>query len=530
MRRLLLVSVVVLSVGLSVALSAPAGASAAGDRWLRHVKVLADDGMEGRLTGTPGYDRAAAYVAAEYRKLGLQPAGADGFLQPVALKEQRIDLAASSVVLVGPSGPRPLVMAEEVLLGTRVPQLASVDAPLVFVGYGLSLPESGHDDFAGLDLKGKVVVVLAGGPARLSGALKSHARSTELWPALQRAGAVGIVSIANPKTMDVPWVRQKLFAATPGMRLADPALNDAKQPFFTATLNPAAAELLFAASGRRFAEMLPLADAGEALPLFDLKQRIVAKVAATDRDLASPNVVALLPGRDKALRGEYVVLTAHLDHLGIDQPVNGDAIHNGAMDNASGIASLLETARTLKRARPKRSVLFVAVTGEERGLLGSRYYANRPTVPAQSLVANINMDMYLPLWPFTHVTALGAEESTLGPVSAAAARSLGVQQVPDAAPDRNLFVRSDQYSFVRTGVPALALKFAAVTPEQKAIEKAWLTDRYHAPADDLTQPIEPAHAVAFNAYLAKLIGAVANAPGRPTWNLDSFFRRFANGG
>jgi len=508
-------------------LVAPASAADTGMGWLAHVKELADDRYEGRLTGTPGYDRAAAYVADRFKALGLQPAGSGGFLQPVALKEQSLDLAASHVKLAA-QDDAPLVIGEQILLGTRVRQLPGpFKAELVFIGYGLHLPEAGHDDFAGLDLKGKVVVTLSGGPQRLSGALKSHARSAEFWPALQKAGAIGVITIANPKTMDVPWERQKLFSGTPGMRLADPALNDAKQPFFTASFSPAEAQKLFSAAPKSFAQILEIADAGEALPRFPLHLRIEGEVKASDRELSSPNVVAMLPGSDRKLRQEFVVLTAHLDHLGVDKPVNGDAIYNGAMDNASGIASMLESARTLKAKRPRRSVLFVAVTGEERGLLGSRYNANQPTVPAAAMVANINMDMYLPLWPFTHVTALGAEESNLGPVSAAAAKSLGVTQVPDAAPNRNLFVRSDQYSFVRVGIPALALKFAAVTPEEKALEKAWLTERYHAPSDDLNQPINPKNAAAFNAYLARLILAVANAPERPTWNDASFFRRFA---
>jgi Zn-dependent M28 family amino/carboxypeptidase len=326
--------------------------------------------------------------------------------------------------------------------------------------------------------------------------------------------------------MDVPWVRQKLFSGTPGMRLADPALNDAKRPFFTATFSPAEAELLFKASGKTFADMLAIADTGEALPRFPLNIGVKGQVAAKDRDLSSPNVVGILPGRDRKLAGEYVVLTAHLDHIGVDKPVNGDAVYNGAMDNASGIASMLEVGRTLKAAKPRRSVILLAVTAEERGLLGSRYYANRPTVPGSAIAANINMDMYLPLWPFTHVTALGAEESTLGAVSADAARAVGAAQVPDDQPDRNLFVRSDQYSFVRQGVPALALKFAASTPEQQAIQKTWLTERYHAPQDDLNQPINPDYAAAFNRYLEKLIVAVADAPARPTWNAESFFKRF----
>ena len=505
--------------------AAPAFADG-GARWLAHVTELADDRYEGRLTATAGHERAADYVAREFAKAGLQSAGTDGFLQSVALLEQSIDLAATRLTLVGPDGAAALGVPDAVLIGTRVPQVREFDAPLVFVGYGLHLPEAGHDDFAGVDLRGRIAVTLAGGPKAISGALRSHAARAEVWQALQKAGAVGLVTIANPNAMDVPWARQALFAGTPGMRLAEPAMNDAKRPFFTATLNPAVAERLFAHSGRRFADLVAIADAGGDLPGFALNQRLRGVVAASDRAISSPNVVALLPGRDRRLKAEHVVLTAHLDHLGVGSPVNGDAIYNGAMDNASGIASMLEVARALAKKRPKRSVIFLAVTAEERGLLGSRYFANRPTVPPASIIANINMDMYLPLWPLTHITALGAEESTLGEIAADVARKSGITQVPDGAPERNLFVRSDQYSFVRMGVPALALKFAATTPEQQTTEKAWLTERYHAPSDDLSQPIEPAHAAAFNAYLERLILAVANEADRPTWKLDSFFRRF----
>lgn len=499
-----------------------------GARWFRHVQVLADDGMEGRLTGTAGYERAADYVIGQLFTIGLQPAGTSGYRQPVALVEQSIDVAASHLALATPEGTSPLVIGDDLLLGTRIQQpAAAFSAPLVFLGYGLHLPEAGYDDFAGQDLKGKLVVILNGGPKSISGALRAHASRAELWPALERAGALGLVTIANPRTMDIPWDRQKLFAATPGMRLADPALNPATRPFVTITLNPASAERLFAGSGRSFAEMLAIADRGEALPRFPLPGRIGGQVVATDRALSSPNVVALLPGSDPALKAQMVVLSAHLDHVGIDKPVAGDSIYNGAMDNASGIASMLELARALKASPPRRSVLFLAVTAEERGLLGSWFFARNPSVRGEDIVANINMDMYLPLWPFTHLAALGAEESTLGPVSAAAAASLGVVQLPDPEPERMGFVRSDQYSFVRAGIPALALKFTPSTPEQVAIQRDWLTKRYHAPSDDLAQPLDVRNAAAFNRYLERLVRAVADADRRPQWNRDSFFARFA---
>jgi Zn-dependent M28 family amino/carboxypeptidase len=191
---------------------------------------------------------------------------------------------------------------------------------------------------------------------------------------------------------------------------------------------------------------------------------------------------------------------------------------------------MLEAARVLQAGpgRPKRSVLFVAVTAEERGLLGSRWFAERPTVARSRLAANINMDMYLPLFPLKALTILGIEESTLGAQATAAAEARGLGLVPDPQPDRNSFIRSDQYSFIRTGVPALALKFATPTGSQEAaIQKAWLTQRYHAPSDDLGQPVDRAAAARFNLYLADLIRRVADAPTRPRWKDDSFFKRFA---
>lgn len=525
--RLALTALLLLT-ALPAAAATPTKADA--DRWWGHVAELADDKYEGRFTGTAAYQRAADYVAKEFKALGLKPAGTQGFMQPVQFREQTVDADKSRVALTGPGGATPLAVGPDILPGSRVTHRPTVDAPLVFIGYGIHLPDAGHDDFAGLDLKGKVVVYLNGGPANLSAALKSHARAAEFWPALERAGAIGAISIANPKSMDIPWERSILLNKSPGMFLADPALRDQKTPLFTASINPASADRLFAPSGRNFADLLALVDKGEALPRFDLGQRVQASVTANERDVTSPNVVAMLPGADPKRRNEYVVLTAHLDHIGIGEPINGDTIHNGAMDNASGIASLIESARAMAKKPPARSVIFLAVTAEERGLLGSRYYASRPTVPASAIAANVNMDMYLPLWPLTHVTALGEGESNLGPVFVTAAKSNGLVVSPDPEPDRNLFVRSDQYSFVRKGVPALALKFASSTPEQDALMKTWLKNRYHAPSDDLAQPVDMMAAARFNIFLADLIRQVANMESRPAWNADSFFTRFAPAG
>ena len=503
------------------------------ERWWSHVAVLADDDMEGRNAGSPGHERAAQYVADRFRAYGLRPAGAPGqsnpYFQPVPLVVQRVLPDRSSVALVNGGAAAPLILGQDLTLGARIPQPTAVaDAPLHFIGYGLHMPEAGHDDFAGVDLRGKIAVTLAGGPSSAPAPLRAHA-SRNQWEHLQRAGAVGLVTLANPRTVEIPWARSSLSALQPQMRHLDPSMNPVAGTAFTAAVNPESAPKLFARSGRTFPELLALADAGKPLPRFALNQALRATVATETTRAVSPNVAALLPGSDPSLKAEYVVLTAHLDGLGIGEPIEGDAIFNGAMDNAAGVASLLEQARALKAGPPpKRSVLFVAVTAEEKGLLGSQYFAERPTVPKSALAANVNMDMFMPIRPANTMIALGEGESTLGALAQQAATAQGVTLLPDPAPNQMSFVRSDQYSFIRTGVPALSVKigYRPDTPEA-AGDRAWRSERYHGPKDDLSQPIDREAAVRFNGYMAALIRSVADAPARPSWLPTSFFRRFA---
>jgi Zn-dependent M28 family amino/carboxypeptidase len=293
--------------------------------------------------------------------------------------------------------------------------------------------------------------------------------------------------------------------------------------------NPAHAEMLFAGSGHTFQEILAEVNADKPLPHFPLAVKVRARVGITRSEAKSENVVGVLPGSDPHLRREYVVVSAHLDHLGVGTPVNGDRIYNGAMDDASGDASLIEIARAINRsgAKPKRSILFLSVTAEEKGELGSQYFAAHPTVSGP-MVADFNMDMYLPLFPLKYLEVQGLGESTLGDDIRAAAAEADVQIQADKEPEHNRFIRSDQYSFVKMGVPALAFKFGWVsgTPEEK-IFRAWYAQRYHAPSDDLNQPVDLAAAAQFDAIIEKLALRVANADHRPEWRPESFFRRFA---
>ena len=325
---------------------------------------------------------------------------------------------------------------------------------------------------------------------------------------LKKVGAIGTIAIQNPKNMDIPWERSALARFQPAMALADPAMDESRGLQISIAFNPARADKLLAGTGHTFQEILNLADSGKPLPHFAIPAKLKAAVAVKRADVESQNVAAILPGADPVLKDEFVVFSAHLDHLGIGKPIKGDSIYNGAMDNASGIATMLDVAAMMKESGTKlrRSVLFVAVTGEEKGLLGSKYFANAPTVDPKKIVADINTDMFLPLYPFTMLTVYGLDESDLGDDASAVSRSLNVAPQPDPEPKRNVFIRSDQYSFIRKGIPSLALKvgFAKGSPEE-AISKAWLTERYHAPSDDLAQPVDKVSAGSFDVLVAKLL-------------------------
>ncbi len=501
-----------------------------GQAWLDTVSTLASDAMEGRLTGSPGYDRAAAYVVERFKALGLKPAGTEGFLQPVAFEQQYILSAQSQAALVRDGKADPLVVGRDMIVATGLaPRPGQIDAPLVFIGYGLHMPEAGHDDFAGIDLKGKIAVYTGGGPAEVSGLLKSHARA-ERAKLLAERGAVGGIELRTPKSVEIPWARQMVIANQPGMYLADPALRAVQGLWFGASFDPAQGERFLTGSGHSFAEIAALSDASKPLPRFALGTNLRATVATRIQPVQSANIVARLPGSDPKLAAENVVLSAHLDGLGTDPSLTGDKIYNGAIDNATGVASLIDIATSYKksRARPKRSILFVVVTAEEKGLLGSSYFARRPSVPKESIVADINYDMPYALWPLTSILALGEPESSLGADARAVAASMGLPMSVDPFPDRNTFIRSDQYSFIREGVPSLFLKFG-LTPGSADIEtdRRWRAEHYHSPSDDMNQPIRVADSIRFNDFAGGLALRVANAPARPAWLPDSFFRRFA---
>jgi hypothetical protein len=501
--------------------------AAEGKLWWAHIQFLAGDQLQGRGIGTGEFRQAVEYVSGRFRLFGLEPAGVSGYEQPVKLETRQLVAEECSLALVRDGAVEPLILGADATLSARAELAPRLEAPMVFVGYGLEIPEAHWDELAGLDLKGRIAVYVNDpGPAEAPAPVKSHlASSAERWRVLHNAGAVGIATIAAGGAGG----RGGRGAPRPSVSLADPALSETSGMAVSAALTPGGAGKFFAGSGHTYAEIQALVRDHKPLPRFPLAASLRSQTAVKRDFLESPNVAGMVRGHGKR-KDEYVILSAHLDHLGVGQPVNGDAIYNGAMDDGSGIASILEVARLLKasKARLQRSVIFLAVTAEEEGELGSQYFAAHPTVPVQQIVADINLDMFLPLYPLKVIEVQGLMESTLGETVKAAAEADGVAVQIDQEPAENRFIRSDQYSFIRRGIPALAFKFGYYrgSPDETT-RKNWVRDRYHKPSDDLSQPVDAAAAAKFDRIILRLLEKVANGAARPAWHKDSFFRRFA---
>jgi Zn-dependent M28 family amino/carboxypeptidase len=528
-------SALVFTVLLAISAAAQPTSHFDGQTWWNHIKFLADDKLEGRDTGSRGEREAQKYAVEQLQRAGAEPAGVNGFYQPVKFVSRQIVEKDCSLTLIRRNRDKdkrePLTLGEDAIIGTRIMPAPDVEAPLVFAGYGLKVPEDNYDDFAGIDVRGKIIVILAGSPSEIPGALASHYQTAaERWKVLRAAGAVGIVSLINPASMDIPWSRIALNRAHPTMDLDYPEFNETEGEKLAVIVNPASAEKFLAGSGHTFEEIAALGKDRKPLPHFPLAVSLAAKTRVEVTKIESANLVAKLPGSDPALKDEYVVLSAHLDHIGIGEPINGDRIYNGAMDNGSGSALVLDMAASFQKnpERLRRSILLVLVTGEEKGLLGSKYFAAHPTVAPRSIVADVNVDMFLPIVPLKLLTVFGLDESDLGNRAREVAQTIGVRIQPDPEPVRNVFIRSDQYSFILRGVPSVMMGVAPEpgTPEVK-IFKDWLTQRYHAPSDDVDQPVDLAAAAKYEEIVRALLINIANGDHRPKWKPDSFFRRYA---
>lgn len=497
-----------------------------------HVTFLADDLLEGRDTGSRGYDIAASYVASQFVAMGLKPAGPDGsFYQKLTVREARLDGAPKLALNYGGKETVLSDTAQVLVRPSLTDKAVAVDAPLVFAGFGFDRPDLGFDDYKGLDAKGKIVVVLSGFPKGTPSELGAHLNSEKAVMAMKR-GAIAVITV--PTTEDSarrPWDKRVAMSDGPakGWVGADgKAFARATGIRGTATLNPDAAAPLFAASGKPLARVLAEANRKGGRPRgFALKARASLSFANAWKDVTSENVVAVLPGSDDKLAGEFVGMTAHLDHIGIHGK-GEDTLHNGAMDNASGVATMLEVARAVARDRPRRSVMFAALTGEEGGLIGSDYLARNPLVKGE-VVGLVNFDMPVLTYMFSDVVAFGAENSTMGPVVAEAAKKAGIKLSPDPMPEEGLFTRSDHYRFVQQGVPAVFMMTGFEGPGEKAF-RDFLKTNYHQPSDDLKLPFNWEAGALFAKVNYYTVLGLANGDERPRWYAGSFFgKEFAPG-
>lgn len=496
-----------------------------------HVGFLASDEMKGREAGTPEYDIAARYVAAQFETMGLKPAGAmDSFIQPVPLVTFRA-ADKGSISLINGSTETLLEFGVDYLPGTT--PLASelkLDAPLVFAGFGVVAPNFKRDDYAGIDVKGKIVVMLAGAPSSLPTEERAHyANVVSKRELAAKRGAVGIILVDTPTREKVSaFMRRARNWQYLGATWADgngmPAYPGGTAPVLATVSLVGAAKLFAGISGG--ADIVFAASESKKGNPKRMALPTTARVALKTEinRVMSSNVAGMLEGSDPVLKNQVIVLSGHLDHTGICPEVKGDKVCNGAMDNAMGIASMIEVAHGFKhlKARPKRSILFLAVTAEEKGLVGADYFAQNPTLPKANLVANVNLDMPIVTYDFKDVVAFGAERSSIGPAVARAGSAMGIALVPDPKPEEGLFTRSDHYRFVQQGIPSV---FLVTGPggDGVAAGAAFLTTHYHQPSDDMNLPIKWGAAAKFVGLNLAIARDLADADERPRWNKGDFF-------
>lgn len=513
---------------LSLALAAPLAAQEfSADRVRADVEFLADDVLEGRNAGTRGYDLAAHYVASRFQALGLKPAGPDGWYQPIGFARARIADEAPSGITIG--GKRYANGGDVAMAGYARELGQRIEGEAVFVGYGLDAPRHGFDDYSGLDLRGKVAVMLTGMPERGTPSdVAAHLLSQKARMA-ERRGAIGIITIPTYVSLArLPWARTQAQARTsryvwidtdgrpwssvPGIRI-------------TAQADGAAAQALFAGARLSLKRVQDEAAKGAMPRGFPLKGRVALERHSVSERMDSANVVGMIAGSDPALAGETVMMTAHLDHDGVDLNGTGDRIYNGAMDNAAGIATMLEVARAFVESgkRPRRTVIFAAVTAEEDGLLGSQYLARHPLIPAGGkLVGVVNLDMPVLTYDFSDVIAFGGEHSTLGLIAARALASADVKLSSDPMPEERVFTRSDHYSFVMEGVPSIMLA-TGFAGEGRDKFTGFLKDRYHKPSDDLSQAFNWQAGAKFARINYLIASGIADGRNTPRWYAGNFF-------
>ena len=520
--------------------AAAAAASVSATRIRADVEFLADDLLEGREAATRGYELAARYAAAALKSAGYEPGADDGsYFQQVPLLQSTPTATSMRLTIDGTTSDIPLP-DQAIVAPSAVRPAVDVTAQVVFAGFGVTAPEFGYDDYAGIDVKGKIVALLYNAPPKLPSEPRAHYASAD--HKLRNAadhGAAAVLTLFGPDDVKrFPWEQLKTaYNGRPALTWLDTdgsPVPSEKRLQAGAYLSPEGAARLFAGAPITFNDAVEAGrrSAPRATPL---KATLTMRSATSHARVSSPNVVGFLQGSDPSLAATSVVLTAHLDHTGVLPPGTGDRINNGAYDNATGSAILLEVARVLAAGpvRPKRSVVVVLVTAEEKGLLGSDYFAHHPVKVAGRIVANVNLDMPVFLTASTDIVAFGSENSTLGEAVRKGVADVGYTLSPDPMPEENIFVRSDQYSFVKKGVPAVYLVpgFSATDPavNGRRVFGGFLASHYHKPSDDLSLAMDLQALERFTRANLAIVEAIANDPLDPAWNEGNFFGKMFAG-
>ena len=513
----------------TAAMANPVPTNPAAKRIRADVAFLADDLLEGREAGQRGHELAALYVTARMIDLGLDPGVGPAYEQRVRFLSRLVRRDNKSFIAIG--GER-LPHGRDILVNAASEPATTAQA--VFVGYGLEDAPFKLADYAGLDVRGKIVVALAGFPTGLPADVSAHLNNRKAAIAASH-GAIGMIvvdtptrqrgspwanRVAQPYNRSLAWLRPD---GTPHRPDGTPHRN-APGIRASALMNDAAAARLFAGAPRDWSAIkAAIADTAARPRGFALGSPVTIAASVEASSTTSPNIIGLIPGRDPRHAREVVVLSAHLDHLGLSDS-GPDRVFNGALDNATGIAVLLEVARALKAGPPpRRTIAIVALTAEEKGLLGSDYLANFPPFGARRIVANVNIDMPVLLGRFTGVLAFGAEHSNVGDAVARAARAMGLAMVPDPTPEQAYFTRSDQYSFVKAGIPAVKLN-PQFDADGAAREATFRRTDYHHQSDSIALPIRWDEAGRFARLNFAIARDLADAPATPAWKPDSYFR------
>lgn len=497
-----------------------------------HIAYLADDKLKGRYPGTEGYQTAVDYVVDQYKKMGLQPGGDNnGFTQKLFIRKSLVNNASSVAILKDKTNNTDSLIFVRDFVPVPHPLMenANTEGQLVFAGYGVEIP-GGYSDYNGIDVKGKIAVVINGAPPGLMSTLTAHfSNAGNKMTTAFKKGAIGVITVNTQMrqgTNQSPTLQSNVTINPEKTKAYGWGFVGNGKAALNGSLN--FLKKIFLNSGKNLDEVL--ADIKNGKPAsFHLPSSIAISYKTSHTDFESYNVVGLVPGTDEVLKNQYVVHSAHLDHLGIGRVVKGDSIYNGAHDNASGVASLLEIARIYRSpgAKPKRSVLIVMVTGEEMGLIGSAYFAANPTVPGGSIVADVNTDMPTVIAPLLSIVPLGAEHSSMMNNVKSAAGYLGLEVEKDPEPNENRFVRSDQYSFVMNGIPALHIKYGARSnvPGFNLTEfvKQWRAKYYHQAADGMDGIFNFAAAKTYVQLNFLISYSIAQSMERPKWNDGDLF-------